>query len=106
MASETRERILDAAERLSAHRMFSASLRDITAEAGVDLGSVNYHFGSREALCALVRQRLDLRLLSINARRMELLDAIESAAGDDAQSLEEVVRAFLSPPFHRQLRVG
>ena len=106
MASEAKERILDVAERLFANRGFSASLRDITAEAGVNLASVTYHFGSKEALCAVVRRRLERRLRPINARRLELLHAIESVAGDDPPSLEEVVRAFLSPPFHKQLEWG
>ena len=47
----TKDRILDAAERLFAHKGIEAtSLRNITAEAGVNLAAVNYHFQSKEAL--------------------------------------------------------
>src|SRR5258707_10668623 len=48
MASDqTRTSILSAAERLYAERGFGdVTLRDIVAEAGVNLAAVNYHFGS------------------------------------------------------------
>ena len=40
-----------AAERLFAvHGFQKVSVRDITTEAGVNLASVNYHFGSKDAL--------------------------------------------------------
>ena len=95
MAADTKEQILDVAERLFADRGFPATpLRDITSEAGVNLASVNYHFGSKEALLAAVLER---RLRPVNARRLELLDAIESAAGNGAPNAEEVIRAFSLP---------
>ena len=104
MAADTKEQILDVAERLFADRGFPATpLRDITSEAGVNLASVNYHFGSKEALLAAVLER---RLRPVNARRLELLDAIESAAGNGAPNAEEVIRAFLSPPFQKRHEWG
>lgn len=104
MAIDTRERILDVAERLFGERGFPATpLRDITAEAGVNVASVNYHFGSKEALLAEVLER---RLKPINARRLELLDAVEAQAGGGSPELEAVIRAFLSPPFHSQRAWG
>ncbi len=100
MAIDTRTRILDVAERLFGERGFPAtSLRDITAEAGVNVASVNYHFGSKEALLAEVLER---RLKPINERRLQLLDAAEARAGNAPPELEAVIRAFLSPPFHSQ----
>ena len=49
--AETREKILDAAEALFAEHGFEgASMRMITARAGVNLAAVNYHFGSKENL--------------------------------------------------------
>lgn len=48
---DTKYKILDTAERLIAAQGFaSASLRQIIAEAGVNLDSVHYHFGSKEEL--------------------------------------------------------
>lgn len=49
--SDTKTRILDAAEKLFAERGFSeTSLRLITSKAEVNLASVNYHFGSKKEL--------------------------------------------------------
>jgi len=104
MASDTKERILNVAERLFADRGFPAtSLRELTSEARVNIASVNYHFGSKDALLAAVLER---RLRPVNARRLELLDAIESAAGNGVPNVEDVIRAFLSPPFHKRQEWG
>ena len=55
---DTKEIILDTAERLFARSSFSSvSLREITAEAGVNLAAVNYHFGSKDALLLAVFRR-------------------------------------------------
>lgn len=96
MAIETKKRLLDVAERLFADFGYRAtSLRDITSEAGVNLASVNYHFGSKEALLAAL---LDRRFAPVNHRRLELLDELE-ASTDGAVELRDLVQAFLSPPF-------
>ena len=55
---DTREKLLDAAERLFAEQGFdSTSLRQITAAAGANLAAVNYHFGSKEDLIVEVLDR-------------------------------------------------
>ncbi len=91
----TKERILDAAEALFAERGFAgASLRLVTAEAGVNLAAVNYHFGSKEALIRAVFER---RLGPLNRERLALLDRAERAAGDAPPPLERVVEAFIGP---------
>ncbi len=100
MATDTKDRILDAAERLFGERGFPAtSLRDITAEAGVNVASVNYHFGCKEALLTAVLAR---RLGPINRERLALLDAVDARAAGGPPPVEEVVRAFVLPPFERQ----
>lgn len=100
MAIDTKDRILDVAERLFGERGIPAtSLRDITTAAGVNLASVNYHFGSKNALLDAVLQR---RLRPINRQRLEMLDQVEARAGDGPPDLEAVIRAFLSPPFLSQ----
>lgn len=89
----TRDRILDAAERLFAEQGFAGtSHRQITAAAGVNLAAVNYHFGSKEKLfLAAVLRRLE----PVNRRRLEMLAEVE--AKSDPPRLEEVARAFVAP---------
>ena len=104
MAAETKERILDVAERLFADFGFPVtSLRDITHEADVNLAAVNYHFGSKEALLEAVLER---RFRPITDRRLALLDELEKAAGSTSPELEDILRAFLGPPFYKQGGVG
>ena len=89
MAIDTKDRILDTAERLFADKGYPAtSLRDITNEAGVNLAAVNYHFGSKEALLSAV---LDRRIGPVNEKRLELLDAAEAQAGNQPLALETVL---------------
>ena len=97
MGAETRERVLDVAERLFADSGFvSTSLRDITNEAGVNLAAVNYHFGSKEALLVAILER---RIRPVNNQRIALLDDLESRSANGGPTLEEIVTAFVSPPF-------
>lgn len=93
---DTKERILDAAERLFAENGFATtSLRQITTEAQVNLAAVNYHFQNKETL---IRAVLSRRIGPINQRRFDLLDALEFAAGETGPlDLDEVLRAFLLP---------
>jgi AcrR family transcriptional regulator len=91
----TKDRILDAAERLFARDGFDAtSLRAITAEADVNLAAVNYHFQSKEALVQAVIGR---RMGPVSVRRLALLDAYEAEAGDAPVPVEKIMDAFLRP---------
>ena len=91
----TKDRILDAAERLFARDGFEAtSLRAITAEAAVNLAAVNYHFQSKEALVQAVIGR---RMGPVNAERIALLDAYEAEAAGAPVPLEKIMDAFLRP---------
>ena len=91
----TRERILDVAERLFAEQGFSGtSLRQITGSADANLAAVNYHFGSKEQLIAEVFSR---RFEPINALRLRLLDVLE--ADERPPTVEEIVEVFLDPPL-------
>ncbi|HEV2688585.1 MAG TPA: TetR/AcrR family transcriptional regulator [Bryobacteraceae bacterium] len=91
----TKDRILDAAERLFAHHGIEAtSLRNITTEASVNLAAVNYHFQSKEALLhAVIARRLD----PVNEVRLAKLAACETAAGDGPLPLDRVIDALLRP---------
>jgi len=75
---ETRTRILDVAEELfMQHGFEGASMRMLTAKAGVNLAAVNYHFGSKHALIeAVFRRRLD----PMNVARIAALDKLEAEA--------------------------
>ncbi|RMH22554.1 MAG: TetR/AcrR family transcriptional regulator [Acidobacteria bacterium] len=100
--NHTKENLLDAAEVLFAeHGVAGASLRAITARAGVNLAAAHYHFGSKEALLRAVMAR---RLRPINARRLALLDAYEAQPAAE-RSLVELLRAFVDPVvrFGREL---
>lgn len=58
MHGSTKEKILDVAEGLFAEYGFNdTSLRTITSKAGVNLASVNYHFGDKKTLVRAVLNR-------------------------------------------------
>ena len=104
MAIDTKERILDVAEHLFADSGYSAtSLREITREASVNLASVHYHFGSKEALLTAT---LDRRFSVINQLRIDQLDQLEATAGPGGPRLDEILRAFLGPPFEMRAKWG
>ena len=89
---DTRERILDSAERLfMVHGYEGTSMRQITGEAGVNLAAVNYHFGSKESLMQEVfRRRLDW----LNEERMRVLDEMEAEAAGMALKPSQIVDGF------------
>ena len=101
---DTKERLLDAAERLFGDQGFeSTSLRLITTEAGANLAAVNYHFGSKEDLIVAVMAR---RVEPLNRERLTLLDRLEAAAGEEPPSVEEVLETFLAPPLRMKYAAG
>src|SRR5258707_11212930 len=93
---DTKQRILDSAERLFAQSGFAAtSLRSIIADAKVNLAAIHYHYHSKEALLEAVILR---RLEPLNRRRLEMLDACERVA-DGKPSVESILEAFIAPTF-------
>jgi AcrR family transcriptional regulator len=93
--SQTKQRILDAAEHLfSLHGFVATSLRQITRDAKVNLAAINYHFQSKESLILAVLMR---KIGPINRRRLELLDQLESTG--QPLVLEDVLHAFFAPLF-------
>jgi AcrR family transcriptional regulator len=90
IAVPTKDKILDAAEKLFGINGFDAtSLRDITAFAQVNLAAVNYHFQTKDSLIEAVIAR---RIEPVNRKRIEMLDQ----AGENP-SVEQILRAFLAP---------
>ena len=88
-----RERLLEVAERLFAkHGMSGVGLRAITAEAGVNLASIAYHFGSKDGLLeALFAQRA----APIAQERLRLLARCYETT--PSPTLEQILDAFLRP---------
>lgn len=95
--ANTKEQILDTAERLFAVDGYDAtSLRHVTREADVNLAAVHYHFGSKlDLLKAVFARRVD----HINRDRLAQLELAEAAAGGEPVGLEAVMEAFFGPPL-------
>jgi AcrR family transcriptional regulator len=99
---ETRTLILDTAERMFVANGYSGvTMRALTAEAGVNLAAVNYHFGSKDKLLLEVFRRGSL---SINRERARLLREAEAAAGDEPASVRAILHALFDPPLRATLR--
>ena len=98
------DRILDAAEQLFSRRGFyGASLRDIAKEAKVQMSLVNYHFGPKEELFReVVRRRADEHASAIAAA----LEALLEEQRKHPVSVEDVIRALLSPILDRYINGG
>src|ERR1700710_739951 len=94
----TRERLLEVAERRFAeHGYTDTSVRDITAGAGCNLASVNYHFGGKEQLYLEIFRRRPAR---VREERLASLREIRCEAEDGAcleTLLHSFVLAFLAP---------
>jgi AcrR family transcriptional regulator len=89
---DTKDRIILAAEELFAEKGFAAtSLRAITQKADVNLASVNYHFGGKEAL---VRHVLMRKSEPLNQRRMAYLEQFRK---EGKTALEDILYAFIAP---------
>jgi len=84
--TDTRARLLSAAERLFAERGIDAvSLREITRESGArNAIAAQYHFDDR---AGLVQAILDKHVPDVEARRHALLDEYEARGADDVRAL-------------------
>lgn len=96
---KTKDKILNAAERLFAEQGFEhTSLRQITSSADVNLASVNYHFGSKKALIQAVMERyhvafmpaLDERLKNLQARGFTTTEEVLNCFVDPLLSLQRI----------------
>lgn len=95
----TRERVLDQAEKLFSEKGFAAvSVREITSASGCNLAAVNYHFGSKKKLYLAVFQERWAK------RAGKLQKSFSDALAEKPQpGLEDVIsamaRSFLEGPL-------
>jgi AcrR family transcriptional regulator len=93
--SDTKQKILDAAEELFGEHGYSAtSLRHIISRAQVNLAAIHYHFGSKQELLDEVIMR---KAAPMNERRLQLLDQFEAEAAPEPAPIEKIIEAFLAP---------
>lgn len=91
----TRKRILEAALRLFAVKGDKTSLREITAEARVNVSAVNYHFGSKEGLIQAIYQH---RVKALNQTLLKALDNLEEQARRGASiEARDLIEAYFRP---------
>jgi AcrR family transcriptional regulator len=96
VGAATRQAIFVTAERLFAlHGFQKVSLRDITAQAGVNLASVNYHFGSKDGLLFEIFRR---RTGELNRERARMLHAAQDRHGGKPP-VREILEALFAPPL-------
>jgi AcrR family transcriptional regulator len=92
MEEATRDRLLDAAERLFAEHGYQATtMRGLTAEAEANIAAVNYHFGCKQSLLEAVVHRALAPVVEERRRRLESLG--------DEPSVEALVEAIAGPLF-------
>src|SRR5690348_7945687 len=92
---DTKQRILDTAERLFAeHGYVGTSMRQVIADAGVNLAAIHYHFGSKEELLDAVVSR---RAEPVNTDRIARLEAAQAEAGGRPLPVEITLEALLQP---------
>ena len=95
MSQNTRDQILNTAEKLFANNGFAAtSLRSIVSLADVNLAAVNYHFGSKEGLIEAVLER---RITPLNRERIALLEALETDYSDTSIPVEKILESLVAP---------
>lgn len=97
---KTRDAILDVAEEVIMNEGLGVSLRRIMVVAGVNVTSINYHFGQRDKLIeAIVERRSNV----INTERLALLD--QALRRQNPPAVADIVAAYFEPSFHPS-RIG
>ncbi|MEM9151354.1 MAG: TetR/AcrR family transcriptional regulator [Cyanobacteria bacterium P01_F01_bin.3] len=92
-STDTKEQILNAAERLFAERGFSGTtLRNVVSKAGVNLAAVHYHFGSKEELFRAAVARFASPVVE---RELAILDQLQ--ASDQPLTVEAILTALIEP---------
>jgi len=89
--NQIRDRLLEAAEEFFCEKGFEgSSIRDITAAAGCNIASVNYHFGGKERLYVEVWRR---HLREMGEVRVSVIEQLISQSGG-RPSVEDLLSTF------------
>src|ERR1700685_3959012 len=90
-----RARLLDVAEKIFAEKGYdAATTRDIAARAGDTLGTLSYHFKSKERLLAeVLRRRFD----EVTGHRRTMYREFAGTRGGHVPSLEHGFTAIIMP---------
>jgi AcrR family transcriptional regulator len=103
-ADGTRERILDAAERVFAYKGYDGTaLRDVAAEADVQLANIAHHFGPKESLFEKVIER---RATVMGELRLNALERYRRGAKGEPIPLELLIEGYVWPFIERSSRHG
>ena len=90
---DTRDRVLDAAERLFAKKGVAAvSLREINGIAGISQGVLHYHFKGRDGL---IEALLERRLPAVTADRRDMVERLR--AHNAPPSIRELLEIIVLP---------
>lgn len=101
---ETRERMLDAAEKLFAlHGFHGTSLRDVAREVEAPIALVTYHFASKENLLDRVVER---RASYMALCRIKALDEARTKAGTRPIPTQALIEGYVWPFIERSSRGG
>ena len=93
--TDSRDRILDAAERLFAQKGIRATtLREIAVSARANTGSIYFHFKTKGELTREVFRR---RLGPLDAERLARLEACECEAAPDPPDPRTILEALIAP---------
>lgn len=96
-AAATCAQIRRAAEKIFAEKGYRAmTLREVTAEAGVNLAAVNYHFGSKRDLMAAALQS---RIEPVNKKRLSRLSERIAQHAPAPVPLGEIFESLFRPIF-------
>lgn len=99
---DTKERILNVAERLFAENGFAGtSLRSVIREANVNISAVHYHFGSKEKLFHATIARIAKVVV---AGQLKLLAKCETEY--DSPPIEAILETFFVPPLEVVINGG
>ena len=97
--NSTQIKILEAAEsELAEYGYAGASIRNITQRAGVNVASINYHFGSKEKL---IKELFKFRIMPLNELRLGLLEKAQTRSEDGVVPVSGLVDILVRPTVAR-----